>query len=177
MNKIDSAKKGRTSDYLVDKLEAMILSNNIKDGDTLPSERDLMSEYNVSRTVVREAISTLSSRGLLLKKPRFRPTARKPGIDSALDSISSIVGHLLSQPNGVKNLFDTRVMLEAILVREAAIHANKDDIKALRKALKANYEAINHSSEFFTTDVLFHSILYAIPKNPILPSLQKAFVS
>ena len=91
MNKIDSAKKGRTSDYLVDKLEAMILSNNIKDGDTLPSERDLMSEYNVSRTVVREAISTLSSRGLLLKKPRFRPTARKPGIDSALDSISSIV--------------------------------------------------------------------------------------
>lgn len=177
MNKTESSYKGRASDYLVDQLEAKILSNNIKDGETLPSERGLMDEYQVSRTVVREAIATLASKGLIITKPRFRPVARKPGIDSALDSISGIVSHLLSQPNGVKNLFDTRIMLEAMLVREAAIHANKDDIKALRKALKANYEAIDDSKVFFTTDILFHSILYAIPKNPILPPLQKAFVS
>ena len=177
MNKTESAKKGRVSDYLVDQLEAKILSNNIKDGETLPSERELMNQYDVSRTVVREAIATLSSRGLVLTKPRFRPTVRKPGIDSALDSISGIVSHLLSQSDGVKNLFDTRVMLEAMLVREAAIHANKEDIKALREALEANGKSINNSKEFFTTDVLFHSILYAIPNNPILPSLQKAFVS
>ena len=177
MSKTESAKNGRVSDYLVDQLEAKILSNNIKDGETLPSERELMNQYDVSRTVVREAIATLSSRGLVLTKPRFRPVARKPGIDSALDSISGIVSHLLSQNHGVKNLYDTRVMLEAMLVREAAIHANKDDIKALKEALEANYNAINDSNEFFTTDVLFHSILYAIPNNPILPSLQKAFVS
>jgi GntR family transcriptional regulator, sialic acid-inducible nan operon repressor len=177
MSKTESAKNGRVSDYLVDQLEAKILSNNIKDGETLPSERELMNQYDVSRTVVREAIATLSSRGLVATKPRFRPVARKPGIDSALDSISGIVSHLLSQSHGVKNLFDTRIMIEAMLVREAAIHANKDDIKALREALEANYNAINNSDEFFTTDVLFHSILYAIPNNPILPSLQKAFVS
>lgn len=177
MNKIESVKKGKTSDYLVEQLEAKILSNNIKDGETLPSERELMNQYDVSRTVVREAIATLSSKGLIIKKPRFRPVAKKPDIDSALDSISGIISHLLIQADGVKNLFDTRIMLEAMLVREAAIHANKDDIKALRKALKANYDAINDSKEFFTTDVLFHSILYSIPKNPILPQVQKAFIN
>lgn len=177
MNKTESAKKGRISDYLVDQLEARILSNNIKDGETLPAERELMNQYNVSRTVVREAIATLSSKGLIVTKPRFRPVARKPNIDSALDSINGIVSHLLSQSEGVKNLFDTRLMLEAMLVREAAIHADKDDIKALRIALKANYLAINDSDEFFTTDVLFHSILYSIPNNPIFPSIQKAFVN
>ncbi len=177
MSKTESAQKGRISDYLVDQLEARILSNNIKDGETLPAERELMNQYNVSRTVVREAIATLSSKGLIVSKPRFRPVARKPGIDSALDSINGIVSHLLSQPDGVKNLFDTRLMLEAMLVREAAIHANKDDIKALRQALEANYLAINNSDIFHTTDVLFHSILYAIPNNPIFPSIQKGFVS
>lgn len=177
MTKVKSAIKGRISDYLVNQLEARILSNNIKDGETLPSERELMNQYDVSRTVVREAIATLSSKGLIITKPRFRPIARKPNIDSALNSLSGIVSHLLIQSDGVKNLFDTRIMIEAMLVREAAIHANKDDIKALRDALEANYKAINNSDDFFATDVLFHSILYAIPNNPILPSLQKAFVS
>ncbi|KAB7886849.1 FCD domain-containing protein [Poseidonibacter ostreae] len=177
MNKTESAQKGRISDYLVTQLEAKILSNNIKDGEKLPSERELMNQYDVSRTVVREAIATLSSKGLIITKPRFRPIARKPNIDSALDSINGIVTHLLSQSDGVKNLFDTRLMIEAMLVREAAINANKDDIKALREALKANYLAINDSDEFYTTDVLFHSILYSIPNNPIFPSVQKAFVN
>ncbi|NQY23922.1 MAG: FCD domain-containing protein [Campylobacteraceae bacterium] len=177
VNKTESAQKGRISDYLVDQLEARILSNNIKDGETLPAERELMNQYNVSRTVVREAIATLSSKGLVVTKPRFRPVARKPDIDSALNSISGIVSHLLSEADGVKNLFYTRLMIEAMLVREAAIHANKDDIKALRQALEANYLAINDSDIFHTTDVLFHSILYAIPNNPIFPLVQKAFVN
>lgn len=177
MNKIRSFQKGRISDYLVEQLEVKILSSNIKDGETLPSERALMNEYDVSRTVVREAINTLSSKGLITTKPRFRPVVRKPNIDSALDSVSGIVNHLLNQSDGVKNLFNTRLMLEAMLVREAAIKANKDDIKELREALAANYLAINNSDEFYTTDVLFHSILYAIPNNPIFPSLQKAFVN
>lgn len=177
MNKTESAQKGRISDYLVDQLEARILSNNIKDGETLPAERELMNQYSVSRTVVREAIATLSSKGLVVTKPRFRPVARKPDVDSALTSINGMVAHLLSQDGGVKNLFYTRLMLEAMLAREAAIHANKDDIKALRVALEANYEAINDSDMFHTTDVVFHSILYAIPNNPIFPSIQKAFVN
>jgi len=177
VNKTDSAQKGRISDYLVDQLEARILSNNIKDGETLPAERELMNQYNVSRTVVREAIATLASKGLILTKPRFRPIARKPDVDSALTSINGMVAHLLSQEDGVKNLFYTRLMLEAMLVREAAIHAKKEDIKALREALEANYLAINDSDIFHTTDVLFHSILYAIPNNPIFPSIQKAFVN
>jgi len=177
VNKLESAKQGRISDYLVGQLEAKILSNNIKDGEKLPSERELMNEYDVSRTVVREAIATLSSKGLIITKPRFRPIARKPNIDSAFNSINGMVSHLLNNQDGVKNLFDTRMMLEAILVREAALKATKDDIQALREALNANYLAINNSDEFFTTDVLFHSILYSIPNNPIFPSIQKAFVN
>lgn len=177
MNKNESAKNGRISDYLVDQIEARILSNNIQDGEKLPSERELMNQYDVSRTVVREAIVTLSSRGLVNTKPRFRPIARKPNVDSALSSINGMVSHLLNNTDGVKNLFDIRLMIEVILVREAALNATKDDITNLREALKANYLAINNSDDFFATDVLFHSILYAIPNNPILPAIQKAFVN
>ena len=43
---------------------------------------------------------------------------------------------LLTPPLGVKNLFDTRVMVETALVRQAATEAGKDDIAELKEALE-----------------------------------------
>jgi DNA-binding FadR family transcriptional regulator len=85
------------------------------------------------------------------------------------------VGHLLSASGGVKNLYDTRVFLEAALVRNAALHARKEDIAALRRALEANEQAIPDSARFYATDVGFHAVLYDIPQNPVFPSVHKAF--
>jgi DNA-binding FadR family transcriptional regulator len=70
-----------------------------------------------------------------------------------------------------------RVFLEAALVRNAALHARKDDITALRMALAANERAIADSKSFYATDVAFHAVLYDISRNPVFPSLHKAFTS
>jgi GntR family transcriptional regulator, sialic acid-inducible nan operon repressor len=78
---------------------------------------------------------------------------------------------------GVKTLYDTRIFLEAALVRHAALHARKDDLEALKTALAANEAAIPDSDRFYRTDVAFHAVLYDIPKNPIFPSIHKAFTA
>lgn len=170
-------KSGRASDFIISQIEARILSGELKDGETLPAERDLMGQYGISRTVVREAVAALASKGLVETKPRFRPVVRKPDYESAVDAVGSIVSHLLIQPGGFRNLFDTRILLEAALVREAALKANKNDIKALREALQANYEAIGDSKHFYATDIAFHGVLYAISGNPVLPAVHKAYTS
>ena len=174
---LESAKGRRAADFIVSQIEAQILSEKLKNGDPLPAERELMKQFGISRTVVREAIAILSSMGLLETKPRFRPIVHRPGFNTALHSLSGIVGHLLQQPDGVKNLFDTRIFLEAMLVREAALHANKEDIKKLKNALQANKEAIDDSQQFYATDVAFHSVLYAIPGNPVFTAVHKAYTN
>jgi DNA-binding FadR family transcriptional regulator len=172
-----SVTAGRAADAIVARLEACIASGELADGAFLPVERELMAEYGASRTVVREAIARLASRGLLEVRPRYRPVVRRPGVDAALSAVSGVVGHLMAQAGGVKNLYDTRVFLEAALVRHASLHARKDDMIALRRALDANERAIPDSQTFYTTDVAFHAVLYEVPGNPVFPAIHRAFTA
>jgi GntR family transcriptional regulator, sialic acid-inducible nan operon repressor len=167
----------RAADAVVIRIESRISGGELPDGSFLPAERELMAEYGISRTVAREAVARLASRGLIEARHRFRPVVRRPGYDAALSALGGIVSHLLKSNTGVKNLYDTRVFLEAALARHAALHARKEDIVALRSGLLANEQAIPDSERFYATDVAFHAVLYEVPRNPVFPSVHKAFTS
>lgn len=167
----------RASEGVVRAIESRILSGELPDGAHLPAERELMDTYGISRTVVREAIAALASRGLVESRPRFRPVVRKPGYDAALQAAGGVVGHLLGETGGVRNLYDARIFVEAGLVRQAALSARKEDIAALRDAVEANEAAIPESERFYATDVAFHAVFYAVPRNPIFPAAHRAFTA
>ena len=122
----------RAADAVVAQLEAQIVAGTLPSGHPLPAERELMEDFGASRTVIREAISTLSNRGLIESKPRFRPIVRKPDFGTVLHATGNIVQHLLTEHGGIKNLYDSRVFIERGLVRDAAISATKDDIADLK---------------------------------------------
>lgn len=165
----------RAADEVIAALEARILSGALPSDTPLPTERELKKQFSTSRTVIREAIAALSNRGLVENKPRFRPIVRKPDYTAALNAVGGVVGHLLSQPSGVRNLYESRVFFERALVREAAAAAHKEDIRELRAALTANEHAIDDSDRFYATDVAFHGVLYRIPRNPIFPALHAGY--
>lgn len=167
----------RAADTVIAALEAQIMSGALASDTPLPTERELMKQFNASRTVIREAIATLSYRGLLESKPRFRPIVRKPDYSAALNAVGGTLGHLLSEPGGVKDLYDSRVFFERALVREAALAARRDDVRELREALAANEQAIDDSDRFYATDVAFHGVLYRIPRNPIFPAVHNAYIA
>lgn len=167
----------RAADGIVAEIEARILSGRLADGRPLPAERELMDEFSTSRTVIREAIAALASRGLVESKPRFRPVVRKPNYDTVLRTTGSVVRHMLADPNGVRNLYESRVFIERGLVRDAALAASKDDIARLKSALADNREAIPDSDAFYRTDTAFHGVLYTIPGNPIFPAVHLAYTS
>ena len=167
----------RAADELVRHFTHEIKAGALREGETLPPEREIVKSFGVSRTVVREAVLALANKGLIEARPRFRPVVRKPNYDSAFETVDSVVSRLLVQPDGVKNLYETRVMTEASLVRQAASDASKEDLRALRSALTDNEAAIDDSEHFYQTDIRFHTVLYQIPKNPILPAIFKAYAA
>ena len=167
----------RAADAVVAELEARIGSGRLPDGSFLPPERELMAEFGISRTVAREAVARLASRGMVEARPRFRPVVRRPGYDAALSALGGIVDQLMDQTGTVKNLYDMRVFLEAALVRHAALHARKDDIATLRAALEANEGAIVDSERFYATDMAFHAVFYDLPRNPVMPAIHRAFTA
>ncbi len=178
----DAAENGpapniRAAETVMRQLESEIVAGKLADGAHLPAERDLMVRFGISRTVVREAIAMLASRGMIESRPRFRPVVRRPGYEAAFAAVGGVVSHLLSLKGGVRNLYNTRIFLEAALVRHAALHARKADIDALGAALEANQNAIPNSEMFYETDVAFHAVFYEIPDNPVFPSVHKSFTA
>ncbi len=169
--------KQRAADRLVRFFEDQIRDGALAAGDTLPPEREMVQQHGVSRTVAREAVLMLANKGLVQARPGFRPVVVKPGYDIAITVVESVVGQLLGQPGGVRNLFDLRIMMEAALVREAALTASKTDIQRLKEALAANEAAIDDSARFYETDTAFHGVLYEIPDNPVLPSVHRAYTT
>jgi len=167
----------RAADELFEKFEKMILSGELGNGEALPPEREIVETFGVSRTVVREAILALSNKGLVEAKPRFRPVVRKPDFDTAIDTVGNVVSMLLDEIEGIKNLFDTRIMVEVYLARQAAVDAKRDDMRFLKEALEENEAAINDMDGFFQTDVKFHRVLYEISGNPLLPSIHRAYIT
>ncbi len=168
---------GRAADDLFRTFEEMIGSGTLRDGEPLPPEREIVETFGVSRTVVREAVLALANKGLVEARPRYRPIVRRPTYDTAFETVENVVGRLLQEPDGVRNLFDMRIMIEASLVRQAATDANRDDIAALKEALDLNESAIEDSERFYVTDIGFHRVLYQIPRNPLLPSIHKAYTA
>ena len=169
-------RKLRAADNLIAVFERQIMDGTLKNGEPLPPEREIVQTHGVSRTVVREAVLALSNKGLIEARPRFRPVVRAPDYDAAIQAVGSVVNRLLSVPGGVRNLFDLRIMMEAALVREAALKANRDHIARLKTALAANKAAVDDSQAFFETGGAFHAVLYDVPDNPVLPSIHHAYV-
>ncbi len=165
----------RAADALVAAIEAQIQSGGLNAGDPLPPEREIVRDHGVSRTVVREAVRILASKGLISARPGFRPVVAHLGYDSAIGAVGSVVTQLLGQSGGIRNLFDLRIRMEASLVREAAQVATGEQIQQLEAALERNKAAIQNSTDFYETDIAYHSVLYDIPGNPVLPAIHRAY--
>ena len=56
------------TDAITEKLESMIVEGIVKPGQALPPERQLARDFSVSRASLRQALSVLESRGLIISK-------------------------------------------------------------------------------------------------------------
>jgi DNA-binding FadR family transcriptional regulator len=166
----------RLADTVSAELARMITAGVLASGTRMPTERELMRRFGVSRSAVREAIQGLAARGLLVTRPGHRPVVRGRHYETAVDTLGRLVAHLVEDEAGVRNLFETRIFLEAALARHAALQARREDIAALQDALAANQAAIGDPHEFYATDAAFHALLYRVPRNPIFPEVHRAYV-
>lgn len=128
----------RSADAIRQDIEQAIVSGELDRGKPLPTERALIEQYGTSRTVIREVITTLAAKGFLKCRHSHRPIVCPPDASAAMRAAGSVIKYLLANSNGVHDLFEVRVLFERMLVRDAAIKADKHDIQTLKGALDAN---------------------------------------
>ena len=158
---------------IAEHLELLIFSGKLAVGDKIPSERDLMAQFGAGRSSVREAIFALQRKGLLAARSGAATRVSSPSADTMISELSGAVRHLLSRPEGIRDLQNARALLEIGLARNAALHASEEDIATLQVALEENRKA-NDQETFARTDMMFHYALAMISRNEIFTSLNSA---
>ncbi|NNK58547.1 MAG: FadR family transcriptional regulator, partial [Desulfofustis sp.] len=99
----------RLSKTVADDLQQKIISDRLKVGDQLPTEPELMEEYGVSRTVIREAAACLVSRGVVDVRPRRGMTVRAPDGKGLAESL---IAQLQMSKVSLPQLLQVRAVLE-----------------------------------------------------------------
>ncbi len=159
------------------RIEQMLTERRFTPGDQLPSERELMEEFGVGRSAVREALLTLQRMGLIAVSSGERARVLSPSPGAIVGELAGIARLLLAQPGGVERFQQARALFEIGIARLAAQIATEADLARLRDALEANRAAMQDHPRFQRTDVAFHYALAQIPNNSIFTSLHEALVA
>jgi DNA-binding FadR family transcriptional regulator len=155
-------------------LQDRILSGQLRPGDLLPPERELMDIFGVGRPAVREALISLQKGGLVELSNGMRARVAMPTASHVVSGMMPAVRQMLSTPEGQRNFQSVRLFFEAGLAREAARSASPQDLSRLEEALEVNRQAIGDPQRFTATDIAFHFVLAEITRNPVFTALHDA---
>lgn len=154
----------RLSEQLADALVAEMRAGRMVSGQKLPTEAALVERFQVSRTVVREALSRLKSLGLLearqgsgvyvKERAAFAPLQFDPRHSRSLQAVAQMV--------------EVRRALEAEAAELAAGRATPRDVAQIRAAIGALELAVAGGGDGVAQDVAFHRAIAQASGNPFL---------
>jgi GntR family transcriptional repressor for pyruvate dehydrogenase complex len=150
-------------DEIVDQLMAYV--SELKPGDRIPAERQLIRQLGVSRSSMREALRVLASRGLIEVREGLGTFVAKnhdPFISHAL-LVSSLIGGQTA-----RELHEVRAHVEPFCARLAAERATPADRAEIEATLERQAAALTSVDEFLDADVAFHLAIAQASENRVL---------
>ena len=138
---------------VMESLATSIREGAIKPGDKLPTESEIVARFDVSRTVVREAISRLQANRLVETRHGVGTFALAPAPDHGNFSISDVDFDTVSD---VIALLELRISLETEAAGLAAQRRTEPNLVAMQDMLNAFAAAIEGESDAVPSDFQFH---------------------
>lgn len=167
--------KRKLSDDVQDRLLEMIESGELRPGDVLPSEREMMDSLGVGRPAIREAMQALEHAGLIQIRHGERARVAEPSIGRMIDQMTHSMKHLLSHSDAsLENLKDARLTFELEMARRAAERHGPADIERLKGTVAEQEASLAYPTAFRLLDGRFHREIAALSGNPIWPALSDA---
>ena len=140
------------ADLLSEEFENKIRQGLLNEGDKLPTESELVRSYDVSRTVVREALSKLQAGGLVETRHGIG-TFVLPARHTPSPILSA---HELSESVDVLAVLELRISLETEAAGLAAQRRQDGHLQAMREALQAFEHNFAAGNETVSHDLTFH---------------------
>ena len=167
MAKMNSLEKKNLSEIAAESIKEFIFENNLKAGDKLPTEVELMKILGVSRSTIREAIKQIQMFGVLDVKPGQGAVIKEYDHDVIFSHMSWGI-HINVSDASFRELISARNVIETGILPLVIENIDEDDIADLEEhnqKMKKTQSMKKHRQ----LDAMFHQILLRSTKNrPII---------
>lgn len=147
------------TDRVENKLREYFQANAFEPGDSLPGELEIAENLNVSRNVVREALSRLRMLGIIESRPRRGMIMARPDI---LGGLERVMNPFILGKDTLNDVFEMRLILEMGMAEFLYARKTDEDIAELEQivALQKSIEEPTKEEE-----IRFHTKLYDMTGN------------
>ncbi|MPY55776.1 FadR family transcriptional regulator [Streptomyces spongiae] len=153
---------------IVEQIEQAIARGDLKPGQRLPSERELVARFGASRPTVREALRVLESNGLVRSRqgdpngPEILPfsSARLTREMTRLVQFDNV---------SMAELISFRMILDGSASLLAARLRSEEELSAMERTLAVMSDAIDVGyEEFSKADIAFHEVVAQASRNSLI---------
>ena len=162
------ARERSLSDKVTEQITDAIVSRQIRPGERLPSERELGARFNVSRTVIREAVRSLVARGLVRVTSGRGVEVSEVGSGDVAASMKLLVRGYDSLDYEKVN--EVRSAVEVQTAGLAARRAQPEDLEQLRQLCDEHQSSLERGDMDAASecDFQFHQHLTRAARNELL---------
>jgi GntR family transcriptional regulator, transcriptional repressor for pyruvate dehydrogenase complex len=139
-----------------------IRAGRLVSGEKLPTEQELNARFSVSRAVIREAMASLRSEGLVVSR-------QGSGVfvaDHRASRTFRIVPDEVSSLTEIENVLQLRLAIELEAAAIAAKKRSDEDLAHMRRWLDAIDASIEAGGSAIESDFAFHCAISAATGNP-----------
>jgi len=170
---IKAVEKKRAYEDVVAQIRALIDDGRLKQGDQLPTERELSETFRVSRATIREAIRTLESAKLVQSRQGDGTYVLASSEETLVQTLAAV---LFNEKDTIYDIFYVLKIIEPHVAELAAENATLEEIEKLATLMMEHEESIAEGKSVMKYDSAFHGLLARMSKNPIMERLLSALV-
>ncbi|MDX9871610.1 MAG: FadR/GntR family transcriptional regulator [Clostridia bacterium] len=150
---------------IVERIRQWIMQGYLKEGDPLPSERELAQIFDVSRVPVREALKIMEFLGVVQHIRGKGVFVKKININNVLNNIDFLIVDPIS---GLHDFFEAREAIESQSAGLAAERRKPEDLEAMEEAIWEMERNIQLKRDVKGASLRFHAAVIAASHNIVL---------
>lgn len=151
----------------------LLIAEKMETDRKLPTEKEMMEQFNVSRSSLREVLSIYESNGIISTVQGSGRYINTPNFSAPLMDTWSIL--IEAKPTLLLNLLEIRSILEIHSLEKAMRYIDIRQLQRLQTEVTAMKEKAAAGKTFASNDREFHRILFSSTKNILLEQLLTAF--
>lgn len=165
----------RTYELVLQRIEAQIVSGELRAGERLPPERELAELLGVSRPAVREALRVLEAQGAVRSQVGNGPASGTTIDRVPRDALARLLRlHVALGSFPLEDVVETRVAMERSIAILACRHAGPGDLARMQAALQAMDVSGVGLETFNQCDTEFHVSLADAGANRLMSDMTRA---